>query len=220
VYLYYVAEPFQVRLFVSVSKDITSILRSTIEKNLPNISTTDIISESFHRGFYSWRSIKYFLFEYEQELKRKARAKRDKVTWDQFVGENYEDDYATVEHVYPQRPTGDSWKKQFGHFNQKEKNALRNSLGNLVALSRPKNSALGNRSFLDKKKGSEETTGYVGGSYSEIEVSQYDDWTPEAILERGLKMLAFMEKRWQFKLKDRAAKIKALGLSFLEKESG
>jgi len=60
----------------------------------------------------------------------------------------------------------------------------------------------------------------VAGSYSEIEVAQYDDWTPKVILERGLKMLAFMEKRWQFKLKDRAAKIKALGLSFLEKESG
>jgi len=56
------------------------------------------------------------------------------------------------------------------------------------------------------------------GSYSEIEVAQYDDWTPKVILERGLKMLAFMEKRWQFKLKDRAAQVKALGLSFLEGE--
>lgn len=53
---------------------------------------------------------------------------------------------------YPQRATADDWKKRFGHLDARQKEIRRNSLGNLVALSRPKNAALSNRSFPDKKK--------------------------------------------------------------------
>jgi hypothetical protein len=197
-------------------RDIVHTLRTKTDQIIPMISTSELIPTAFHRGYYAWRCIRYFLFEYEQELKRKARAKRDKLIWEEFAGEHYEEDYATIEHVYPQRPKSDEWKKQFSQFDQKQKTALRNSLGNLVALSRPKNSALGNRSFADKKKGTDETSGYVAGSYSGIEVSQFEEWTAKEILDRGLKMWAFMEKRWQFKLKDRKEQIRALGLAFLE----
>ena len=44
--------------------------------------------------------------------------------------------------------------------------------------------------------------GYFNGSYSEIEVSEKDEWTPDAIRERGRKMLEFMEERWAFKFSD------------------
>jgi hypothetical protein len=95
-------------------KGIGSELRSKMEKESPNITISEGFGEPFGpRGYYGWRGIRYFLFEYEQELKRKARTKRDKVTWDDFVSENYEEDYRTVEHVYPQRPSGDYWKKRF-----------------------------------------------------------------------------------------------------------
>ena len=80
-----------------------------------------------------------------------------------------------------------------------------NSLGNLLLLSRSKNSKLQNYDF-DKKKcqrnkdGKE--IGYYNGSYSEIEVSKQKKWTPDEIKKRGMSMLQFMEHRWNFKFKD------------------
>ena len=44
--------------------------------------------------------------------------------------------------------------------------------------------------------------GYSDGSHSEIEVARYTDWTPKEIEERGLKLLSFMEERWDFKFID------------------
>jgi hypothetical protein len=199
-------------------KDATSALNIYSEIYSPKTSVVDLFSQSYrHQGHYGWKVIRYFLFEYELELKKKARAKRDKISWDDFISEHFDEDYETVEHIYPQRPTADYWKTKFGHLTNRQRQLLRNSLGNLVALSRPKNAALGNRSFPEKTKGSATTSGYVAGSYSEIEVAHYEDWTPEAILERGLKMMTFMEKRWRFKLKDKDTKIQTLGLSFMVK---
>ena len=64
-----------------------------------------------------------------------------------------------------------------------------NSLGNLLLLSRKKNSTLQNFDFerkkcLKNKDGKD--IGYYNGSYSEIEVSKQTEWTPEQIKERGL----------------------------------
>ena len=80
-----------------------------------------------------------------------------------------------------------------------------NSLGNLLLLSRKKNSTLQNFDFerkkcLKNKDGKD--IGYYNGSYSEIEVSKQTEWTPEQIKERGLLMLQFMEDRWKFKFSD------------------
>ena len=66
------------------------------------------------------------------------------------------------------------------------------------------------------KKGDTETTGYRFGSYSENEVALKNEWRGEEILERGLKMLDFLEERWQLNIGDKNKKIKALGLSFLK----
>ncbi|WP_427137638.1 hypothetical protein [Psychrobacillus psychrodurans] len=52
----------------------------------------------------------------------------------------------------------------------------------------------------------------MNGSYSEIPVAQYHDWTPEYILERGIKLLEFMEKRWNLEIED---KEKLLHLDFM-----
>jgi hypothetical protein len=52
----------------------------------------------------------------------------------------------------------------------------------------------------------------MNGSYSEQEVAQLKDWTPDQIKQRGLKLLEFMEKRWAIKLGDEAAKVELLGI--------
>ena len=66
-------------------------------------------------------------------------------------------------------------------------------------LSQKINATLQDYDFETKKKGKDgERNGYSKGSYSELEVSMREDWTPAAIEDRGLAMLNFMEKRWTF----------------------
>ena len=135
--------------------------------------------------------------------------------WEEFQSEDYEHDFSTVEHIYPQKPKDAYWHKHFKALDVKQKNILRQSLGNLLPLSRPKNSALGNLPFPAKRDGTKETHGYKYGSYSEIEVAQLEDWTPETILERGVRILSFMERRWKINIGDNSVKAHLLGLDFL-----
>ena len=60
--------------------------------------------------------------------------------------------------------------------------------------------------------------GYFNGSYREITLAQFFDWTPEAVLTRGLAMLDFLEARWDVSLGTRA-KLYFLNIEFLEPEA-
>ena len=150
-------------------------------------------------GFYSWNGLRYFLYEYELFLQNNANTK---VRWEDFSKRSKED---TIEHIFPQSATSEYWKEHFGHLKPSEKRLYLNSLGNLLLLSRSKNSKLQNFDFerkkcLKNKDGKD--IGYYNGSYSEIEVSKQIEWTPEQIKERGLLMLQFMEDRWKFRFSD------------------
>lgn len=186
-----------------------------IENTLKESSIADLLHDWVKNGegYYTWRFIRYFLFEYELFLQSGSKTERDKIDWTIFVKENYETEYMTIEHIYPQRARDKYWTDRFSKFTPSQKKMLRNSLGNLLALSKPKNSSLSNKPFPEKRDS--ETTGYRFGSYSENQVALYEEWTAEIILERGLKMLEFLENRWSFSIGDKEQKIKALGLSFL-----
>lgn len=150
-------------------------------------------------GFYSWNGLRYFLYEYELFLQNNANTK---VRWEDFSKRSKED---TIEHIFPQSATSEYWKEHFGHLKPSEKRLYLNSLGNLLLLSRSKNSKLQNFDFerkkcLKNKDGKD--IGYYNGSYSEIEVSKQTERTPEQIKERGLLMLQFMEDRWKFRFSD------------------
>lgn len=176
------------------------------------------ISESFKGsgGFYSWDSIRYFLYEYESSLQIAAKCSTKKIKWDDFINES--DDFITVEHIYPQKDSDPYWRSKFKGLRPRQKQLLRNSLGNLLPLSRPKNSSLSNRSFPEKVSGRVDSiTCYKYGSYSEIEVSQVPDWTPQEILARGVKLLSFMEKRWQINFGGEKGKVSMLGLEFVHR---
>jgi hypothetical protein len=73
-----------------------------------------------------------------------------------------------------------------------------------LLLSGSINSSLQNDSFANKKKpkfnsqGIKVRNGYSDGSHSEIEVSRLGKWGPDEIRERGLRLLRFMERRWDF----------------------
>lgn len=154
------------------------------------------------KGFYDWSSIKYFLFEYELSLELKS-GEDSKVTWKSFNRDN------TIEHIYPQQPKEEYWTQRFSELTDIEKGLLENNLGNLLLLKGKKNIVLSNRNFDFKRDK------YAEGSYSQIEVSKYKEWTPKEILERGLKMLEFLEERWKSPINDQNFRKKVLCLPFL-----
>jgi len=195
-------------------KSATDKIHAITEKRVGKIDFAETLL-MHSRGYYGWRSLSYLLFEYEQELKKKSRANRDKILWKEFCREDFEDDYRTIEHIYPQKAKDTYWKDRFGSLSIKKRNMLRNSLGNLLALSRAKNAALSNRPFPEKRDGSQESGGYRYGSYSEIDVSSCTEWTPQEIADRGVRMLEFIEQRWKLNSGRRPEKLIALGLQFI-----
>ena len=89
-------------------------------------------------------------------------------------------DQVTVEHIYPQTAKSADWPA-FSDLAKKERVALLNSLGNLLPLSNSRNAKFSNRPFAIKKQDANGVQGYYNGSYSEIQVAQHQDWTPEMI---------------------------------------
>lgn len=173
-----------------------------------------LINEYAVQGFYNWEGLRYFLYEYNLSLQNKARTERSKLFWPEFT--EPPKDFLTVEHIYPRRARAPNWGEAFSSLPQKRRDALRESLGNLLPLSHAKNASLSNRSFSDKKSSPKDNTvGFVYGCYAENEVAKESDWTPDSILKRGLKMLAFLEKRWDLKIGTDADKARMLGLDFL-----
>lgn len=202
---------------VDINK-INTFINNTINVLVEENSLSDNINQWFNTGggYYSWKTVNYFMYEYEVYLKSKDRSNHEKIKWSDFCKDNYNSDYKSIEHIYPQRAKHESWKEEFSEYNTTQKRLLRNSLGNLLALSAPKNSSLSNKSFMEKKGSLEQQTGYAYGSYSENEVALYAKWNAQTILDRGIKLLNFMEERWAIKIGDKEAKKKALGLSFLK----
>lgn len=163
-------------------------------------------------GFFRWDGLRYFLFEYEHWLRSRGKQYSDKLSWKSLTASKR--DSVTVEHILPQTPTAEYWTTRFGQFDEKQLGFLSHSIGNLVPLSRAKNSSLQNDSF-DLKKNNGNGVGYYNGSASENEVALNDEWLPSSILHRGLDLLQFMEERWDIELGDESFKMKLLHLDFL-----
>ncbi len=162
-------------------------------------------------GYYSWKALRYFLYEYEYQL---SIAKNiSKIEWNLFT--KIEKDKVTIEHILPQTQTNKYWKDKFNTYNSGEMKIFTSTLGNLLPLSQSINSSLQNDSFDDKKMPPEnkKRRGYVNGSHSEIEVAQQTEWNAESIYNRGLRLLEFLESRWNIKLTDEQKE----ALMYLEK---
>ncbi len=172
-------------------------------------------------GYYRWNALRYFLYEYEMELVQQRGSQ--KIDWNLFV--KNEGDRVSIEHILPQTPDNKYWKEVLKPIPKSKRTRLIDTLGNLVPLSLSINSSLQNDAFDDKKKaklddrGNKVRQGYNNGSHSEIEVSLNDQWTHEEILERGLRLLSFMEKRWNFKFESEEDKIALLGLEFITEKA-
>ena len=172
------------------------------------------------RGYYDWQpGLRYFLYEYELELLSSSRQK--KVDWADLL--KTPRDKVSIEHIYPQSETV-AWKPAFKRIRKQARKAYRNSLGNLLLLSSAINSSLQNDAFAEKKKpkynrdGSKIRNGYSDGSHSEIEVSHCEDWGPDEIRERGMRLIRFMERRWDIRFADDRAREKLLFIGSVDGE--
>lgn len=193
---------------------ITNDLMETVN-NEANSIVANFITRTDRRfdsgsGFYGWRDLRYFLYEYESHLS--VKNKLQKLEWQMFS--KAEKDKVTIEHILPQTPTKWYWRNQFRKYNDREVKILSASLGNLLPLAQSINSSLQNDSFPDKKKPSSGRRGYINGSHSEIEVATEVDWNAKTIMNRGLLLLAFMEERWKFSFTDKQ-KMDLLHIKFI-----
>ncbi len=158
-------------------------------------------------GYYGWHALRYFLFEYELSLEGNRSRK---VFWEDLVKNPR--DKVSIEHIFPQTPEKGCWNRTFSNVGKKEYYKYQGSLGNLLLLSQSINSSLQNDGFIEKKRPKYNNEGvkirnaYLDGSHSEIEVAMETDWTPETIRERGIKLLTFMEKRWDIRFRDQKTK--------------
>lgn len=185
-----------------IDKDINTIIVNFIARTSKRFDSG--------QGYYGWRDLRYFLYEYESYLSVENNIQ--KIYWQMFS--KVEKDRITIEHILPQTPSNWYWRNQFRNFNKDEIKILSGSLGNLLPLAQSINSSLQNDSFPEKKNPTAKRRGYINGSHSEIEIAQEEDWTPDSILSRGLKLLTFMEERWDFNL-TREQKYELLHISFV-----
>ncbi len=181
-------------------------------------SFQDFISNKFKygskKGFYDWPAIRYFLYEYEQDLFEQSKSQTRKISWDTFTNPG---DMVSIEHILPRTPDKTCWQDSFSQYSKEQLSSLTNTLGNLLALSQPKNSSLQNDCYAAKCADEKTKRGYFNGSYSENLVAKsHKEWTAEQIKSRSLELLSFMEKRWKIELGDKSTKLRLLNIDFLE----
>lgn len=97
--------------------------------------------------------------------------------------------FLSIEHVLPRNPKENSvWVEEFSY---EEREELTNKIGNLVLLSRRKNSSLSNRDYNEKKiKYFESNIEYF--SRSNKLISTHDKWTPQTLInmqEESVRLL-------------------------------
>ncbi|NML56439.1 DUF262 domain-containing protein [Chryseobacterium cheonjiense] len=197
------------------SEELIRKIEDNANKFLNTREARDLMIKLFRdKGFYQWAGIRYFLYEYDLTLSENSKTKRVKLDWEIF--DNF--DYKSIEHIYPQSSRQLCWREKFKNFTSPQRKSLRNSLGNLLPISKEKNSSLKDKCFENKISNNLNAVGYRYGCYSENEITNYTEWTSKEILERGLKLIEFMEKRWKIRFSNENEKIKFLGLEFLRKK--
>lgn len=187
----------------AVTDDLNNTVNLDMDSLVANFITRTERRFDSGKGFYGWRDLRYFLYEYESELS--SRNNLQKIDWTMFT--KVEKDKVTIEHILPQTTTKWYWRNQFRQYTDNEIKLLAASLGNLLPLAQSINSSLQNDSFHDKKQPSSSgRRGYINGSHSEIEVAAEQDWNAQNILTRGLRLLEFMCNRWGINLSEKQMK--------------
>ncbi|WP_447646194.1 DUF262 domain-containing protein [Nocardioides zeae] len=150
--------------------------------------------ESTDENWYARRGHKYFLYEYELDIRQHAQELPPLSYFTAATGEQ-----RTTEHVLPQHPAKDDgcW---WDHFTEAEHANLVHSLGNLALTY--DNSSYGRKCFSSKRgvaaaPGAEESRCYAQAELKqERQLAHHDHWTPEVIEKRQLAFAAWALERW------------------------
>ncbi|WP_052321884.1 DUF262 domain-containing protein [Pectobacterium brasiliense] len=195
-------------LYLKQSKNISLIsskIKSSTDDMLKSEYGNITFKENFKNGdFYNWVGVKYFLYQYEFKLRSEVKSDREKLSWEEFSKTENDNDFKTIEHIFPQKSNRSYWNDLYKGMALKKKKQLKNAPGNLVPLSHRKNASLSNKPFPEKKKD------YKNGCYSEIALTEFTDWGEEQILQRTVDLMYFMDTNWELNLcpptaiKDRA----------------
>ncbi|RNB72420.1 DUF262 domain-containing protein [Brevibacillus panacihumi] len=110
----------------------------------------------------------------------------------------YDHSVITVEHVLPQNPNKDSeWKKQFDNPED-----YVHKLGNLVLLTRSKNSQARNYDFTKKKTSYFQSSKGVSSFALTTQILQESEWTPAVLLKRQAKLIQLLKDAWKLDVVD------------------
>lgn len=154
--------------------DAASLILSETEKN-------DTLSRLDQDVYLVTRTRKYVLLRLDEML-----ASTPGVTYDHPL--------ITVEHVLPQTPAaGSDWLR---HFSDQQRAQWTHRLGNLVLLTRTKNSYAQNYDFIQKK--AKYFTGRHGVSTFALtsQVLHTENWTPDILRKRQQRLVGLLADEW------------------------
>ena len=140
-------------------------------------------------SFYLWSGIRYFLYEYEEYL---AKGRGVKMSWEQL---EKTDPQKTVEHVLPQQPKDKYWADRF---DKPQRRKLAHHIGNLTLTF--DNSVYGNKPYPTKRGDLKSVKPCYATSnlFTEQSIAkEFDDWTEDALLERGARIRDWALERWK-----------------------
>jgi hypothetical protein len=154
------------RTYTDILKRIDAAVTSTQLLNDIKIDTKSIRDACRASNFYGAGHAKYLLVRAEIVVSELDHPRHFQVR--------------SIEHILPQNPAdGSHWTASF---TEDDRKSLVDSVGNLVLLSKSKNSSAGRKDFEDKKKT------YLKPRVSDfprsIQVLDYQSWTAEVIKKR------------------------------------
>lgn len=132
------------------------------------------------------------VYRYSNRLRSYILMRMDSFLSDQSV--SYKDLTKTIEHVLPQTPATDSeWRI---NWTDEEREYWVDRIGNLLLLSRKKNSEASNYDFTKKKERYFKTKSGVSNFATSTDVLNYDAWTPKEVEERQRKLIKLLGDKW------------------------
>ncbi len=176
--------------------DISRYIKQTYNVNDERRGFAEFTDVATPRNWYGRRGLRYFLYEYEQDL-ASAKDASPRVNWKDISSTGLKD---TIEHILPQSIENQPYWQ--AHFDKTTHNEHLHDVGNLTLTKH--NSFYGNKPFPEKK-------GMTGADYhcytespffQEQELAQHDDWTVTTINKRRAKLLGWAKERWHVDFSD------------------
>lgn len=155
----------------------------------------DLFLRENTKGYYDWKFLRYFLYEYEAYISLKNNTKLL----------SYEE-LSNIQHIFPDQPILACWKNSITKkFSYQETKYITGSLGNFVLVK--KNSH--EQDCFEAKKP------FYENFNNAKNVLNLNEWNEHTILLRGIELLEFMEQRWNIKIGSQEEKERLLFLDFL-----